>query len=356
MIRGRASRGAGGAGAAASRQTGRGRAQRASLSTRIAAAALVLTSLAVSRLAAQDAERLAAQCAAGGSDLQGWCAEVTEGFEAVQAGLGLLASGGSDIPGTASTLGRRLGAIPRLAVSGRLGAVYVRVPDILDARATRAGATEDEALLVPGAQLAVALGVVDGFRLLPTVGGLLSLDLLAAVNFLVLPESEGFGQQQLTGYGVGARLGLIRESFTLPGLSLSLLWRTQGELAFGNVNTGDHGEAAFDLRTLSLRGTVGKSFLLLGVLGGVGYDRHSSDVRIAVVHPSTGTRGSATLDGFTSDRVILFGGASLSFLLLQVSAEGGWAKGMDRIPGRGPSEFDPGSASLFLNLALRVTL
>ncbi|MBI4538483.1 MAG: hypothetical protein HY704_03090 [Gemmatimonadetes bacterium] len=324
--------------------------------TRRSLAVLVLAACLPAPLRAQDADRLADRCASNDPGLGPWCAEVVQGFQALQSGLGLLAAGASDVPGSASTMGRRLRTIPRLSVSGRLGAVYLRAPDILDAESGSGGATGERSLVVPGAQMAAALGVLDGFSLLPTIGGILSLDLLASAHVLLL-EPDGFRERRVGGFGYGARLGLLRESFTVPGISVSVMQRRQGDVVYGDLEGGDHSRTTFDLTTTSLRGAVGKNFLLLGLLGGVGYDRQVSDVRMVVVRPTdrAGT-GNAALDGFASDRVLFFGGASLSFLLLQLSAEGGWARGQRPVPGRGASEFDPRSASLFLNLAFRITL
>lgn len=318
---------------------------------------LAATAALAPPLHAQDAVRLASACAAGRPGLEAWCAEVVQGFEAVQAGLGLAASGASDIPGSGSTIGRRLGTIPRIAVSGRLGAVYFRAPDIVGAESSAAGVLVDKMLLVPGAQLGATLGLLDGFRLVPTIGGIFSLDLLAAANVVVLPGSQGFESRQVTGYGYGARLGLLRESFTVPGLSVSVVRRSQGEVSLGDVDGGDFAGVRFDLTTTSVRGVVGKNFLVVGLLAGAGYDRYTSDVRLEAASPADRTqRGSASLDDFASERLLFFGGASLSFLVIQLSAEGGWARGLDPVPGRGPSEYDPEGASLFLNVALRLTL
>lgn len=318
---------------------------------------LAATAALARPLDAQDAVGLARECAAGGVGLEAWCAEVVQGLQAVRAGLGLLASGASDIPGSGSTIGRRLGAIPRIAVSGRLGAVYFRAPDLIEAQSSGARVLVDKALVVAGAQLGAVLGLLDGFRLVPTIGGILSLDLLAAANLSVLAQSQGFEVQQIAGYGYGARLGLLRESFTVPGISLSIMQRRQGEVRFGDLDAGDFAELEFDLTTTSVRGVVGKNFLLVGLLGGVGYDRYASAVRLSAASPPDRTRrGRAALDGLTSERLLFFGGASLSFLVIQLSGEGGWARGLDPLPGRGPSEYDPGGASLFLNVALRLTI
>lgn len=304
-----------------------------------------------------EAAALAARCAAARPDLRAWCVEVVQGARALQAGLGLVAAGPSDIPGSASTLGRRLGTVPRFAFSGRAGAAYVRLPDLIDGRLSGDGAIRDRSFVAPGIQAGLAVGILDGFSLLPTIGGIGSVDLLGAAYLTVVSTAEGFDPGRVGGFGYGVRVGLLRESFTAPGVSVSIMQRRQGDLVYGDLEPGHRSRTSFDLTTTSVRGTIGKNFLLLGILGGIGYDRYSSDVQITAVSAiDPAQRGVASTDGLTSERRLLFAGASLSFLLIQLSAEGGWASGLDALQGRGPSEFDPGGGTPFLHVALRLTL
>jgi hypothetical protein len=186
------------------------------------------------------------------------------------------------------------------------------------------------------------------------VGGIFSVDLFATLGALVLPEGPGF-QEGSSQWGVGANLGLLRESFTSPGVSVSLARRGLGDVQLGSRASGDDVEITLDPSVTSLRAVVGKDLLALGVLAGVGWDRYTSDGVIAV-SGSGGTARQAEADGFSSDRTLAFGGLSLSLLVLQLSAEAGLAKGFEAVSGRPASGYDPEDASLFLSIAGRLTL
>ena len=195
----------------------------------------------------------------------------------------------------------------------------------------------------------LAAGLLDGFSPRPTVGGVLSLDVFAGAGVLFLPEGAGFLGNTTT-WGVGANVGLLRESFTLPGITLSAAYRGVGELQLGDRTAGDAIQVVFDPSVTSLRALIGKDLLAFGVLAGVGWDRISSDASLTVAGP-----GAASGD-VKSTRPLIFGGASVNLLLVQFSAEGGWAGGFDAVPGRSTSGYDPEDGSLFLSLAGRVTL
>jgi hypothetical protein len=118
-------------------------------------------------------------------------------------GVGLLSGGGAEIPGTASNLGTRVGGGPRLSLFGRLGWVDVGLPDVGDPASERASTFG-----ITGLQVGAAAGLFDGFRIMPTVGGFLSVDVFASATFHFLPSSEG-----LSGGGTAFTGGLASGSF-----------------------------------------------------------------------------------------------------------------------------------------------
>jgi hypothetical protein len=321
------------------------------LRRRLAQAVLViLVALAHSGRASaqQDVAQLAASCAGGDAGLQSVCLEGALAAQAAHAGVGLLAAGGAQVPGAASTLGRRFGGTPRFSVSLRGNAVLADLADIRDG-----GASDGRSFFGIGTQGSLALGLLDGFSLLPTIGGVLSLDAFATAGVLGLPGGRGLDPNPFT-WGFGANLGLLRESFTLPGVTVSAARRGIGEVRLGERAAGDAVETRVDPSVTSLRGVVGKDLLAVGVLAGVGWDRYESDGTLAVSGPQ-GVAGQANLDGLRSDRILYFGGASLNLLLLQFSIEGGWAGGLDG-PERPAGRYDPGSGTPFFALAGRLTL
>ncbi len=315
--------------------------------------------LLVPPVSAQDLDDLARECAAGREPLLPWCREMTVAFAANQAGLGLSVSGGSELPGSASTLGIRIRRTPRVTVNGRIGVVWLRAPDVLGEGGAPA---PEESTTVTTVQGGVVLGVFDGFSAAPTLGGILALDLLGEVDFLFLPGSAGFGGNSLS-WGIGARLGVLRESFTVPGITVSAGWRSVAEVGFGDPGSGSPvdglegpGGMEFDLEITSVRALLGKDLLGVGLLLGGGWDRYVSDVLLAVADPDGAMDpGVATADGIANTRWLLFGGASRTFLVAQVSVELGWADGFHGPPGRGSGGFDPGRGTVFGDLGFRIT-
>ena len=301
---------------------------------------------------AQDVESLTVTCGRGVAPLEGWCREVALGFQALQRGIGLSVTGGSDLPGSGSTLGRRLGSVPRIAFTLQGNAVDLGIPRILDGAGAPA---PEESFIVPSGQLGIRAGVLDGFSLAPTIGGILSLDLYADLTWVRLPKGQGF-QGNASGYGIGARIGVLRESFTLPGVSLSATRHSMGSVEFGDPAQGDYADLDFDLSATSVRAVASKSILSLALLAGAGWDRYTSDVALNAVDPVSAATGQASASGFSTSRVVCFGGASMTFLVLQISGEVGWAGGSDSSPvGRAASGFDPESGTLFGGVALRLT-
>jgi len=301
---------------------------------------------------AQDVESLTVTCGRGVAPLVAWCQEVALGFQALQRGIGLSVTGGSDLPGTGSTLGRRLGSAPRIAFTLKGNAVDLGIPRILDG--TGAPAPE-ESFFIPSAQLGIRAGILDGFSLAPTIGGILSIDLYAELSGAWLPEDQGFLGNAF-GYGIGARIGVFRESFTLPGVSLSVTRHSMGSVEFGDPAQGDHAALDFDLSATSVRAVASKSIQSLGLLAGAGWDRYDSDVELFAADPVSAATGQASAPGFQTDRVVYFAGASMTFLVLQISGELGWAGGSDGSPaGRANSGFDPESGTYFGGVALRLT-
>jgi hypothetical protein len=210
-------------------------------------------------------------------------------------------------------------------------------------------------VLLPSLHLSGTLGLFQGFSPEPTVGGVLALDLTASVDKVFAPREIGF-KEGLLGWGVGARVGILRESFTLPGVSVSATSRWMGSATVGGLESAGMAEADFDVNVTSLRGVVGKDLLGLGFLAGAGWDRISGDGTIRARVSSTGPEGTASSTDLSSKRVVFFGGASMTFLILQVSGEAGWSRALDQELPRSPggSAF-PSKDVYFASVAVRVT-
>ncbi len=281
------------------------------------------------------------------------CQDGALAVAAGRAALGLAASLGGDFPGLAGTLGRRPGGSPRLTFSARGGWVRGTLPDV--ASGSR-DPSKPSSVTVPSVQAAASLSLLDGLSLTPNLGGVLSLDLLAVGGWVGAPGDQGFADDVLA-WGLGARLGLLRESFTLPGLSLSWVHRSLGEVSQGDLLAGDRVAAEYGLTVRSLRAVVGKDLRGTGVLAGVGEDRYSGEVLFRVPGGTPGIGLGSASDGPDESRRVYFLGASRTYLVLQFSAEVGWAGGRGlTLVDPSATSYDPGSGSWFWTVASRITL
>jgi hypothetical protein len=212
-----------------------------------------------------------------------------------------------------------------------------------------------ETVNLSSVQGTATVGVFDGFFLAPTVGGFGSIDLSASAHWIKAPRERGF-DENVTGWGIGGRLGVLRESFTLPGVSLSVSRRWVGETELWSSEGQGFDGTGFDLAITSVRGVVGKDIFGVGLFGGAGWDRYSGDADITVPPELTGTEGLGASGSIRSNRRIYFLGGSLTFLALQVSGELGLAEGFDaEVPATDGGGFDPGKRASYGSIAIRLT-
>lgn len=262
----------------------------------------------------------------------------------IQPRVGLALWGGNPVPGTASTGGLRLAGSPRIGVALRLAGVPTTLPPLLDR-----SVAGSETSLMTSAALQSTVAVAHGFSPLPTVGGFLSVDVIGRVAVARLPGGSGFRRGTVWGGMAGVRLGLLRESFTLPGVSLTAAYGRSTRVTFGDPErlTTD---GFFQGSVSDLNATVAASRRLVGLLfaGGVTWDRYASDVAL-------GHAGG--VDTFTADAVMYrwagFGSLTWTRLIYHGTVEVGWQDGpppMTLPPG---VEVDP--AGVWLALAFRVT-
>jgi hypothetical protein len=313
-------------------------------------AELALTVIAVLWAAparAQSAEALAADCAARGGD-PGLCALAGAGVRDLTGDLGLLAGAGADIPGPSSTLGRRLGGMPRLAPFVRVGGHTVVASDFGDATGS-----SETSKFVPSLQAGLGLGVFDGFRLLPTVGGFLSFDVVVQGSFVFLPEDSGF-DGRVDALSLGARLAILRESFTLPAVTLSYAHRLVGVATLGEVGGGDLAEVVVDPTVNSWRATVGKDLFAFGLSGGIGWDDYAADAALRVSDGGGGFRLYQA--SYSATRRMYFLGLTRQISVLSwLAAEVGWTEGQEPLSAAGVVSPDRGRM-LYGTLAALVKL
>ncbi len=296
----------------------------------------------------RDVVDLADRCAVSEGRWVPPCRELALAAMAMQQGFGLASALGSDIPGSPSTMGRRLGMTPRIGLSLSALGTKMSMPRIAGSQAKDLG--EREAFSIFGLRAAAAATVLDGFRLTPVAGGVLAVDVVASYAYLRLPGNVALSGSP-SSFGVGTRIGLVRESFMLPGVSVSAVRRWHGDIRAGSISQGNPGEVETDLTVSSLRAVAGKNWFVVGIMGGVGLDRYEGNARVAV----TGIPASAK-QHIRTERKLFFAAAWFNFVIAQVSLEAGLAEGVDDpFPDR-LGAFAPGDRTWFAVSAFRITL
>lgn len=255
-------------------------------------------------------------------------------FQYVAPQLGQAVAGGSATLGQNSTLGG-LGHFS-LGVHGT--AVAGAVPDVSKFPTCYSG--KYSALLpttksaIPMAGADVAIGLFGGLPLaLTNVGG---LDLLVSAQYIPEKTFSGVrvtapdGSLQL---GYGARLGLLSESFIVPGVSLSYIKRDLPRINVGASNGNDSlTVSGLKVKSSSWRLSASKSLILFGLAAGVGQDKLESTVdsvsaRVSYPTAVTPTRGSLGTQSQRLTRTNYFVNASFSLLVARIVAEVGQSTG-----------------------------
>lgn len=291
-------------------------------------------------------------CLTASSLARDHCLRLVEAVRILGPRTAVLAAGASPVPALASTLGMRIPGEPRASITGRITAGGMELPGL-----DRAGSTGETGFAPVVVALDLAVGAYHGLNLAPTIGGLAAIDLLGSLGWVRLPGEEGFAGSAAS-WGVGARVGLLRESFTAPGVSLSAMYRGVGDIAHGDAAlAGTDGWLRLaGLSGWSLRVVAGKRWLGVGLTAGAGHDSYAADASVRLLDPAApGGQLSLRSDELRSGRSTLFLGASYTLMILHASAELGWHGGGSAgpvLPTTGRLE----RASYYGSLALRLSL
>ena len=306
----------------------------------------LLYSLLGGPIAAQSSGGMADRCMAAGGDSMA-CLDASVAARGLSGVVGLSGGSGAEIPGTATTLGTRVGGGPRFAFFTRVGVLDAGLPAI-----TPEEAGDEVKFGVSALHIGAALGIFDGFRIMPTVGGFLSADLFGQAAFTFLPESEGFESGTTTFTG-GVRIGVIREGFTVPGLSVSAARRFPGKVTWAPSPGGT--EVEVDPGVTSVRALLSKDLFAVELLAGWGWDDYSGDA-VITAPAAVGDVPVTVTEEAGGSRQLWFGGASMTFgLVLTIALEAGWTTGYDSVPGYVGSHA-PTAGGPFGSLAVRLTL
>ncbi|HEX6939577.1 MAG TPA: hypothetical protein VF158_09200 [Longimicrobiales bacterium] len=276
------------------------------------------------------------------------CAQVVNALANVQPSVGIAFSGGNPVLGTATTLGKRVGILPRVSVSARVNLALADMPELFDEYAAEISEAAPELAVaqtkgipIGSVQGDIALGLFNGISVGPTLGGIGAIDLLGSVSMVPKVAEVGL-TDAITNIGVGARVGILRQGLLVPGISVSAMYRQMDEITFGDLAAGDPGQFSTDLRTLSLRAIVSKGILAFDLAVGAGYDRYTSDIALGwQIHCETDDCVAAEPSGIDIDGDIagelstaawnVFGNVALDLLVLNLVGEVGYQKAVDPI-------------------------
>jgi hypothetical protein len=285
------------------------------------------------------------QCTANVGGNAAMCADVATLLDITAARTTLAAAGGNPILGTSSTLGHRIPGQPRFALSARWSFVPVEIPSPADP-----GGSSNVSFTATAWSIDAVLGLFAGFSPAPTVGGVGSIDVFAGAGAVQLASGEGFRSHAPGTWGAGVRVGVLRESFTMPGISLSAAFRRTGRWNAGDVRLAES-EAyvvADDASSWILRAVIGKRIGLIGLTAGAGFDRTETDAVLRLPGPVEPIE--TRFDSYHSNRVNLFANAAWTWVIATFTAEAGWQAGT-----ADPAQGNPGGGGLWVGLGARVT-
>jgi hypothetical protein len=221
------------------------------------------------------------------------CQKAIDLFRYLAPQLGTIVAGGNPTQGLTGTLGgpgHFSFGVRANGMTGSLPEVDLVVPNTRGARNDLSYPIEDQIVGFATADLGV--GLFKGMA----SSGFGAIDALVSASYLPEYSSPSVEVSEPSGgfkFGLGAKLGILRETSTRPGIAVSYLVR---ELPTVKIigKSGDDRLFLDDvsIKSKSWRATIGKSFLFAGFGGGFGRDTYDSDAEITVtVAPREATQG-----------------------------------------------------------------
>jgi hypothetical protein len=177
-----------------------------------------------------------------------------------------------------------------------------------------------------------------------------------------LPRGKGFADEKPKSWAVGARVGILRESFTAPGISVSGMYRRTGDISYGDstLATKNSYFSLDDLTAWSYRAAISKRIPVIGfgVTGGVGIDKYNASSSIALRDASLLGGGTfrVTATDMKQTRKSAFLNASWTLLVLNVAGELGWQEGGSVKAGATIAADKLEKAGYFAGVAVRIAL
>lgn len=334
----------------------------------------------IANAATASAQGISSQCPPGSTgtggipdqtrSAQDACQKSIDLFQYMAPQLGVLVSGGNATLGQGGTLGGlgKFSAGVRVNVlQGSLPEVDKIVPSINGATASQYS-TKAQILPLPTAD--IAIGIFKGIPMgVTNVGG---VDLLVSAAYLPEYTSDFIDVKVPDGslkLGYGARVGIVQESFVVPGISVSYLSRNLPTVSIIGSTAASTGGSRDTLRVDSLRVqtsavrlTASKSFLIFGVAIGAGQDRYESTgtIRAKVApRPLTVPNGASAGPIVLSQKMTrtnIFADLSLNLPLLKIVGEIGQVSGGSVGTYNTFSGKQPDDSRIFGSIGLRFSL
>lgn len=282
------------------------------------------------------------------------CNAALDGVEIFHPVAGLLVSGGNPVLGGIGTLG----GFPHFALTVRVNATKVKTPD-LNYDGTGTTVAQGDEIFAPAPLVEAAVGILPGFG----PAGFLSVDVLGSAqllptnavdNLTVDKNARNIGDVAL-GLGFGARVGVLKGRAIIPAVTVSAMYRSIPRITYGDVSGGDNYSFSTNLNATNLRAVAGYKLPLLAVGAGLGWDKYTSDARIAFQDQAVPTATLRVERNLDNTRTMAFLTAALDLPILNIGAEIGYQFGKSKNLRTDFSGNDPGDNRLFAGAGLRFT-
>ena len=171
------------------------------------------------------------------------------------------------------------------------------------------------------------VGVLEGVDLGPSVHGLGSMDLYLRLGTLI---TNGRESANVNIWGLGTRIGILRNSILSPAVSISAGYHRTGSFSLAKVIHGTHpGPQDADISTWSLRCELSKNLFLLTPVAGVGLNRNRIKSTRTGIPTGSGPSGlNPNINYFdpqgfevTRKDLIYYAGVEWNFFLMRVGLE-----------------------------------
>jgi hypothetical protein len=264
-----------------------------------------------------------------------------------------------------------LGGLGKVAVAVRSTRVMGELPTIGDQGFSTNGPSKASyhasGTLIPALSVDMAFGLFRGFDAGRTyVGG---VDVLLSGTYMSELSHASLGvalEGSNTNFGFGARVGLVEETPTLPGVAVTYLKRDMPRFAIagvsdqGNATTTAPGSitaSSLLVTATSIRLTVGKRLGAVDLSGGVGQDKYAASADIRAVVNAAAPTGSQVATGMAlmdMTRTNIFAGGALNVMVFKFVGEIGMATG-----GAAPAALNdfgsaPNATRTYFTLAIRI--